>query len=339
VKKTISIVFVLVLALNIAPEIVKADFTFGTPTNLGPTVNSSAADAVPTISDDGLELYFVSDRPDGKGGNDIWVTTRSTTEDDWGEPVNLGPIVNSSAGENSPSISADGLELYFGDWPTPRPGGIGSWDIWVSTRPTKDDDWEEPVNLGPSINTGYGDGNPSISSDGLELYFMSDRPGGKGGHDIWVTSRPTRSDPWSTPVNLGPPVNTSSGDCCPSISADGRTLFFGSTRGGAASYDLWVTKRASVSAPLGEPGNLGPTVNSSIFDDGPSISADGSTLFFFSNRSGGVGNIDLWQVSISPVVDFNGDGKVDSIDICIMVDYWHTDERVLSASVKKNRIF
>ena len=74
------------------------------------------------------------------------------------------------------------------------------------------------------------------------------------------------------------------------------------------------------------PVNLGPTVNSSSLDDTASISADGSTLYFMSNRPGGIGNYDLWQVSISPIVDFNGDGIVDSLDMCMMVEYWHTNE-------------
>ena len=110
-KKTISIV--LVLTLGLVTEVAKADFTFGEPINLGPTVNSSADDVTLSISGDGLELYFSSDLPGGEGSSDIWVLTRPTTADDWGEPVNLGPTVNRSSSENSPNISADGLTLYF----------------------------------------------------------------------------------------------------------------------------------------------------------------------------------------------------------------------------------
>ncbi len=317
---------ILVLILGLTAGVAKADFTFGTSTNLGQTVNSSYRDAVPSISGDGLELYFTSDRPGGSGGRDIWVTTRATTEDDWGEPVNLGPAVNSPYNEISPSISADGLTLYFDDYANPRPGGTGGVDIWVTTRPTVSDPWGIPVNLGSSFNSGALDGGPNISDDGLALFLYSNRSGGYGSNDIWVARRPTTSDPWGTPVNLGPTVNTSSGDCYPSISADGRTLFFGSTRSGSAGYDLWVTTRANVSDLWGQPVNLGPTANSSTLDDGPSISADGSTLFFFSDRPGGYGSYDLWQVSIEPVVDFNGDGKADTADMNIMVEHWGTDE-------------
>ncbi len=322
-KKTISIV--LVLALSMVVEVADADFTFGTSTNLGPTINSSYGEAVPSISADGLELYFSSDRPGGSGDSDIWVTTRPTTKDDWEEPVNLGPTVNSQYAEGSPTISADGLTLYFDDYAIPRPGGTGGVDVWVTTRATVSDPWDPPVNLGVPVNSGSRDGGPSISDDGLMLFLYSNRSGGRGSNDILVATRSSTEDDWDTPVNLGLTVNTSSGDCCPSISADGRTLFFGSNRSGSANYDLWMTTRSSVSDLWGEPFNLGSTVNSSTFDDGPSISTDGSTIFFMSNRPGGVGSYDIWQVSIIPIVDFNADGIVDAADMDIMVDNWHTD--------------
>jgi Tol biopolymer transport system component len=321
------IVIVLVLALGLTAEVANADFTFGTPTNLGPTINSSYNEAVPGISGDGLSLYFTSNRPGGYGNRDIWVTTRATKDDDWGTPVNLGPTVNSPSSEVSPSISADGLTLYFDDFGGPRPGGVGGVDIWVTTRPTISDPWGIPVNLGSTFNSGALDGGPSISADGLALFLYSTRSGGYGSNDIWVARRPTTSDPWGTPVNLGPTVNTSSGDCCPSISADGRMLFCGSGRsGGVGSLDLWVATRPTASDLWGEPVNLGPTVNSPSDDDSVSISTDGSTIFFMSDRPGGVGNLDLWQAPIIPIVDFNGDEFVDTEDLLIMIDNWGTDE-------------
>jgi len=329
-KKTISLV--LVLALGLAAEPANADFTFGTPTNLGPTVNSSAGDAAPSISADGLQLYFIdwlSPRPGGYGGWDIWVTTRETTEDDWGTPVNLGPTVNSSAHDGAMSISADGLSLFFA---SNRPGGYGVWDLWVTTRATTEDDWGTPVNLGPTVNGSAQDLMPSLSTDGLTLFFGSGRPGGLGSWDIYVTTRATKEDDWGTPVNLGPPVNSSARESGSSISADGLALFFSDYElgpfrpGGLGGPDIWMTTRPTTDDPWGTPVNLGPPVNTSAEDLGTSISADGSTLYFSSNnRPGGSGSWDLWQVSILPVVDFNGDGIVDSADMCIMVDHWHTD--------------
>jgi hypothetical protein len=305
-----------VAAIVLGGESVKADFTFGEPTNLGPTINSSVREQTPSISADGLELYFRSTR--AGGGFDIWVTTRATTDDPWGTPVSLGPKVNRSpwVWDSCPSISADGLSLFF---VSERFGGEGGLDIWVTTRPTKDESWAEPVNLGPTVNSSSGDFSPSISADGLSLYFAS------GSGDLWVTTRATVSEPWAEPVNLGPTVNSSSDEYCPSISADGLSLFFSSRRSGGYGGgwgDLWITTRPTKDDPWVEPVNLGATVNSSDSEMTPSISADGSTLYFDSNRSGGFGSYDLYQAPIIPIVDFNGDRIVDSADMCIMVDHW-----------------
>ena len=147
--KTKKMLTILVLALGLTAELAKADFTFGTPTNLGPTVNTSAFDGVPSISADGLELYFSSGRPGGYGSLDIWVTTRPTKDDPWGTPVNLGSTVNSGYDDPTPSISTDGLTLYFS---SNRPGE-GGYDLWLTTRATKQDPWGEPVNLGPTVNS------------------------------------------------------------------------------------------------------------------------------------------------------------------------------------------
>ena len=324
-------IILLVLALLTAPatNIANADFTFGTPVNLGPVVNTSASDVTPNTSTDGLSLFFSSDRPGGYGDRDIWVTTRATTNDDWGIPVNLGPTINSSSRDSAPSISVDGLSLFFD---SVLPGGYGDTDIWVSTRPTLSDPWGEPENLGPIVNSPYRDSGPSISYDGLELYFGDIgvgpfRPGGYGGGDLWVTKRATTNDEWSDPVNLGPNVNTSTFDAAVNISADGLVLFFMSRRdGGYGGLDIWLTRRATKDDPWGIPVNLGPPVNTSDNDVHPSISADGSTFYFASNRSGGSGGSDLCQVSIEPIVDLNADRIVDSADMCIIVDNWGTDE-------------
>ncbi len=325
-KRTISLV--LVLALGLAAEVANADFIFGTPTNLGPTINSSRGDWPPSISADGLTLYFGSyDRPGGYGKWDLWVATRETTDAEWGTPANLGPTVNSFTKESGPSISADGLSLFFH---SDRRGGVGPYgtvDIWVMTRATTGDPWAEPVNLGPTVNSSDREAVPSISADGLSLFFVSDRPGGFGETDLYVATRDTIDGEWSTPANLGPTVNTLYADAGPNISGDGLSFFFHSSRtGGSGRNDIWVTRRTTTGDPWAEPVNLGPTVNSSDRDVTPFISADGSTLFFTSDRPGGYGGWDIWQVSIKPVVDFNGDGIVDCVDMCIMVDHWHTDE-------------
>jgi hypothetical protein len=317
--KTTRILAISVLVVVGTPAgVAKADFTFGEPTNLGPTVNSSYSEWPPSISADGLSLYFCSDRPGGYGGRDLWVTTRPTKDDEWDAPLNLGPTVNSSAKEALPSISADGLSLFF---ESTRTGGYGGHDLWVTIRATKDDDWGTPVNLGPMVNSLSNDATPGISTDGLSLFFESDRSGGYGSFDILVTTRTTPYADWSAPVNLGATVNSPAWDGIPSISADGLALFFMSKRaGGYGADDIWVTTRKAKDDQWEEPVNLGPTVNSGNEAPG-SISADGLFLFF-DFLQGGYGGGDMWQVSIVPIVDLNGDGIVDSADMCVMIDHW-----------------
>jgi beta-lactamase regulating signal transducer with metallopeptidase domain len=212
---------------------------WGQPVEL--EINTDAFEGAPSLSADGLEMYFVSDRPGGSGSVDIWVTERKSKDSPWGAAANLGPTVNCAAAENGPSISADGLELYFSEaiWstPSPRTGGMGSSDIWVTERKTKDGPWGTPVNLGPAVNTSAGEASPSVSKDGLSLYFMSMR--GYGGTDIWVTTRKTKDDPWGTAVNLGPTVNTMYNESNPDISSDGSTLYFVSGRPGSQGTDIW----------------------------------------------------------------------------------------------------
>ena len=322
--KTTKILAILVLAMGLIPSVANADFTFGEPTNMGPTINTSSDDGLGCLSSDGLEMYFDSKRPGGSGSVDLWVTTRPTVSDPWGAPVNLRPPVNTSAWEEGPSLSADGLLLFFH---SNRSGGYGQMDIWVTTRATTNDDWGEPGNLGQIVNSSNHDFFSRISTDGLSLFFESSRPGGQGDWDLWVTTRATISDPWGIPVNLGPPVNSSYLEQTPTILADGLVLFFSSNRpGGFGGTDLRVVTRATTDDPWGPPVNLGPTVNTSAGEAAANILRDVSTLYFCSTRPGGLGGWDIWQAPILPVVDFNGDGIVDAADMCIMVEYWGTDE-------------
>jgi len=302
-----------------------ADFTFGEPTNLGPTINSPHGDYPGSFSSDGLEMYFDSNRSGGSWDTfDIYVSGRTTTDDAWGTPVKLGPPVNSSSSDFGAIISPDGLSLYFTS--LNRAGAYGSLDIWVSTWETSEripeGYWSQPQNLGPTINTGQDDIATSISCDGLVLYFDRKQPP-NGPGDIYMSTRATTNDAWGEPVNLGPTVNSSDSDRSPCISPNGLVLFFSSNRpGGFGNRDLYVTRRATIDDDWGIPVNLGPTINTSAYDGFVTILPDCSTLFFASSRSGGVGGDDIWQAPILPVVDLNGDGIVDSADMCIMVDHW-----------------
>ena len=322
-------ILVWVVAIMVGGGNAKADFIFGEPTNLGAPVNSSYDECTPNISADGLSLYFgeyLNNVPSGYGGMDIWRSTRDTVEDDWGVPENLGPLINTSVDDSSTCISADGLVLYFASM---RAGGSGHWDLWGATRVTTDDPWGEPNNLGPTVNSEYQELCPCLSADGLSLYFsdgpLTFRPEGLGGGDLWVARRATVFDPWGPPENLGPAVNSSAYDISPSISSDGRVLFFQSTRSGGPA-DLWMTSRATTEDDWEPAVRLESPINTSASDCNPNISPDGSSLYFSSKRGGGQGGWDLYQAPILPVVDLNADGEVDCTDVCLLIYHWHTDD-------------
>ncbi len=275
-----------------------------TPVNLGPVVNSRFHEHFVTVSNDGLSLLFTSDRPGpfGDGNPDIWMSTRTTTDAPWTEPVNLGSPVNTPSMDYTPSISADGLSLYFS---SDRPGGQGDWDIWVSTRQTTAQNWGAPTNLGPRINTPFIDWIPTISADGLELHFAGPQPGRRYELDIWRTKRATTQDDWGEPANLGPVVNGQWNDSAPSLSPDGLTLFYLYCWDGMdyRGYDVWVTTRPTTDAPWTQPVNLGPSINTFGWDRSASMTADGSLLYFISNRDGGVGGRDIWELRIPSLHD------------------------------------
>ena len=306
------------LVASVDPPSARADFTFGQPVNLGSPVNSQYGDYMPYLSPDGLEMYFCSNRPGGYGGYDIWVTKRAGVQDVWGPPTNLGPQINSANWDDPGTLSADGLTLYF---------GVGNTVaiMYTSTRATKDAPWGPPVRFSPTVNMPGYDYLPVVSPDDLELFFASGRPGGYGDLDVWVTTRATKSDPWGAPVNLGPTVNTPYLDSgC--ISPDGLMLLLFSNRpGGFGGYDAWMTTRASKGSPWSPPRNLGPSFNTIHAEGISSISPDGRSCYFhdwFGPHPGGVGGSDIWEVSISPITDFNGDGKVDAADMALLVVDW-----------------
>jgi len=288
-----------------------ADFTFSTPIELGPPIWSPGHDPQGCcFSRDGLELYFSSTRPGGYGFFDIWVATRETVNTPWGEPVNLGPSVNSPAGECDPAISPDGLELYFGIY------NESPYRIRVCSRPSKDAPWSNPELLNPPVGD-YEAFAAELSPDGLSLYFSSSRPGGCGGCDIFVSTRATTKDDWGIPVDLGPSVNSTVYDAYPSISSDGLALFFCSDLpGGYGNGDIWVATRPTTDAEWGLPVNY-PSLNQPFDDDtwSPAISPDGSVLYFESI-------FNLWQSSITPIVDFNGDEIVDIQDLLKLIESW-----------------
>jgi Tol biopolymer transport system component len=225
--------------------------TWGPPVNLGPTINTPAAELVPAFSRDGHWMFFNSDRPGGYGSLDVWSSYRPNTHDDlgWTTPVNLGANINRAGLDAGASYLASGSDdddgggalLFFG---SDRPGGQGLVDLYVSKKDSNGG--FGPPALLPELSSPSNDQRPSIRHDGLEIFFYSSRPGGVGANDLWVATRETLGQVWNTPENLGPLVNSVSNEFHPSLSSDGQTLYFASIRsGGPGMGDLYVTTRTN----------------------------------------------------------------------------------------------
>ena len=138
-------------------------------TNLGSLVNTSQSELLPAVSPDGLELYFSSTRTGGYGKTDAYVSTRATTQDLWGDPVNLGEAVNSPDSEEVSSLSPDGLVMVFG---SDRPGGFGTdEDGYMTRRASRSAPWQLAVNLGPVVNRAAYN-MPLMSPDGSALHII-----------------------------------------------------------------------------------------------------------------------------------------------------------------------
>jgi hypothetical protein len=149
---------------------------------------------------------------------------------------------------------------------------------------------------------------------------------GFGNGVIGVGSTARADFVFGIPTNLGPVVNSEADIMGVCASYDGLSLYFCSDRSdGYGSYDLWIATREKVGLGWSAPVNLGPTVNSTAGCMAPSISADGLSLYFVSNRPGGYGQRDIWQVPLIPIADFNADGQVDLVDLVMLIDTWGTD--------------
>ncbi len=215
------------------------DAEWGSPEKLPAPVNDNGTwdTGGPSLSFDGLTLYFSSARPGTLAGvySDIWMATRASQDAPWGEPVNLGTAVNSSVADWAPCISHDELSLYF------TTGRTGNYDIYVTIRPSKDDPWGPAQSLGVGLNSGSADGHPSVSADHLTLFYASDRSNGFGNMDIWMCVRSSVDSPWGEPANLGTQVNTPSYEGMPELSWDGLILYVAAAYPGSptALGDIW----------------------------------------------------------------------------------------------------
>jgi hypothetical protein len=239
-------------------------------------------DAGQSITGDGLTLYYESRMPGGSGDVDLWMVTRSTRNStNWSAPVNLGTNVNSRYHDGGPVLSPDRLSLYFD---STRPGGSGLHDIWVATRAKVDAPFGVATNLGPTINSPYDDGGAHLSADNLTMVFTSNRPGGLGNLDVWMSVRTNVAERWEPARHLPAPINYPSANTFPvEISHDGLVMFFKSDRPikqGANAAAMFITKRPGKDKPFGPPLLIQPILTTGGAGvDFSSLSDDGKTFW------------------------------------------------------------
>ena len=250
------------------------------PINLGSMVNTSADEYWPSLSTDEKTLVITrlvsSDDLTKKMQEDFFIS--QWTGAGWEMMKNAGRPLNTGDNEGAQTISGDGRYMIF--TACNRDDGLGRCDLYASGK--EGETWSVPINLGKPINTPYRETQPSITPDGRTLYFSSDRPGGKGLHDIWVSQR-DESGQWSTPENLGDTVNTEGVEMSPFIHPDNQSLYFSSDGLiGLGGYDLFVSRRDS-SGRWQKPVNLGYPINTNRDEIGLIVNSRGDKAYYSSN--------------------------------------------------------
>ncbi|MDX9749487.1 MAG: hypothetical protein RBT71_00200 [Flavobacteriales bacterium] len=266
--------------------------------NLGPMVNSPGMDYCPLVTADGNTMYFTSRRDGTTGGRkdgggqwfeDIWMARR--IDDIWTNAMNVRAPLNSAMHDATVGMAPDGRSMIiYRTHPD-----LLSGDLYESRL--VDGAWTEPERMTDRINSPHHEPSASIAPGGDEIYFTSDRPGGHGGRDIYRIRRLPNGE-WSLPLNLGPNVNTPYDEDAPFMHSDGATLFFSSKgHDSMGGYDVF---KAVLTDPdmngWSLPENMGYPLNTVNDDIYFCLAEDGQTGWLSSERPGGLGGQDIYQV-------------------------------------------
>ena len=267
--------------------------------NMGAMINSPQHDYCPLVTADGNTMYFTSRRegttgslrdPNGQYMEDIYVARR--VDEVWSNATNAGVPLNTIVQDATVGLSPDGEGMII----YRTSAGLASGDLYETRR--QDGLWQMPTLMTDQINGTAHEPSASISPDGNEVYFTSDREGGFGGRDLYRIRRLPNGE-WSFPLNLGPQINTAYDEDAPFIHSDGMTLFFSSTgHNTMGGYDIF--KSALVDADMNGwsvPENMGYPLNTVNDDIYFCMSEDGTTGYFSSERQGGLGAQDVYQVN------------------------------------------
>ena len=266
-----------------------ASYVFA-PKNLGDSINSSFSEYYPsvTVTDDAL----VFTRRTGNAREDFMLSA-IPHKDSFNKAAPLDGDINLEPRKGAITVSQDGDWLFFAA--DIAGAGIGGFDIYKSVyTPTG---WSIEENLGDSINTDFWESSPAISPDKRVLYFSSNRPGGYGGADLYVSYLKPNGR-WTEAANMGPSINTAGDELAPFIHADNQTLYF--TSDGLPGYggsDLFVLKKLS-NGKWGAPENMGYPINTIENEGSLAVAADGYTAYYASDREDSRGGLDIYSFTL-----------------------------------------
>jgi outer membrane protein OmpA-like peptidoglycan-associated protein len=266
----------------------------GNPMNIKPEplpeiINTKAKQYFPVLTADNTTLIFTA----VENGGDENIFKSELKDGQWQQPVSISNEINSPFNEGTCSITTDGKIMVF----TSCEGrdSFGSCDLYITKK--QGDKWSKPENLGPNINSNFWDSQPSLSSDGSKLFFASERPGGLGKKDIWMSVQDANGR-WTKAVNMGKNINTYQDEVSPFIHANGYSLFFASNgKVGMGNLDLYLTNLKNMQADSAI--NLGYPINTSDDELSLFITADGKSAYYSVNKSD---KVNLYKFSIPEVL-------------------------------------
>jgi outer membrane protein OmpA-like peptidoglycan-associated protein/tetratricopeptide (TPR) repeat protein len=272
--------------------------------NAGDSINTAVSEYYPTLTIDGKQL-IITRRTRGSVDEDFFTSVWEDTS--WKKTTPLAGKINTYYKEGGQQITPDGNWMVFSAKDYPE--GLGSFDIYLSYQ--TEQGWSERVHAGNVINSEFWESAPCLSPDKKQLYFASDRPGGYGGSDLYVSTR-LANGKWSIPQNLGPGVNTAGDESCPFMHADNETLYFNSNGHlGYGGTDLFLSKKTIQG--FSTPQNLGFPINT-IDDEGSLfVTSDAVTGFFASDRGDSRGGLDIYTIQLYQGVKPNASSWLEGI--------------------------
>ncbi|MEN8120006.1 MAG: OmpA family protein [Bacteroidota bacterium] len=261
------------------------------PINLGPNINSPISEYWPSLTADNKILTFTASDRKKKSPEDLFYS--KSVKNKWLMAENIGPPINTNKSEGAQSVSADGKTMVF--TACLRKDGYGSCDIYISRK--IGNKWTKPQNIGQPINSQYKETQPSLSSDGRSIYFVSTRPGGKGKFDIWLSNL-QENENWSEPENLGDSINTKEDELAPFIHYDNKTLYFSSNgHVGMGGSDLFISRKKE-NEKWSSPKNLGYPINTYYNEESLIVTTEGTLGLFSSDMDGGIGQKDIYSFEL-----------------------------------------